>query len=127
MKEERVLLVRIVVGKATARKIPLKQDQRTKILSVDKSGNANGIHVEMIQALKIQRCYYRMIELPDQTVVCGNILFEAKHYAELKNTPLIRKGISKYIENLNLQLQKHIRFFELTKERIESNLEDYGV
>ena len=125
VKESRVLLVRINLGRGTANKIPLNQDQYTNIFSVEEKGESHGYTVEMIPAIKKFGCYYRVVQLPDGTEIAGNIFFRANHYTELNDLPHIRQGLNNFIRRVNREASAHIKALQKNQKCIERYLESF--
>ena len=125
MKEERVLLIKFSLGRATVRKCPLNQDQPTNILSTFKEGDGHGFTIEMVPAIKKFGCYYRVVTMPDKSEIAGNIFFQAKHYVELCDSTYVRQGLSNFISKINKEAESHIKVLQRSKRIIEQYFESF--
>lgn len=124
-KERRVLLVRAIVGRDTARRCPLNHDQLTNILSVEPFGRCNGVMLEVVQAIEYMGCYYTIFKLPDGTEHKGNIFFKAKDYTKISDTPELRIGLAKLIKERTERDQKLLRSLQKDKKGVERFIETF--
>ena len=125
MKENRVLLVKIGLGRGTARKCKLNQDQHTNLFYIEEKGEGHGYQLEVIPAIKRFGCYYRIITLPDNTETLGNIFFQAKHYIELNDTPFVRKGLNNFIEKINKEVSCYLKALQKPTPSIETYFQSF--
>lgn len=117
-KTKKVILIKILIGRATARINPLNEDQPTKILSIENSKNEFGVMLEIIPAYKKFGVYYKRISLPDGKEIEGDIMF-IKNFEEFEDTPDISIGINKLIEKMNNDNTKLLFNMQKSKNKIE--------
>ena len=125
VKEIRVLLVKINLGRGTVRKVPLNQDQQTNIFTIEEKGDGHGYTIEMVPAIKKFGCYYRVIKMPDGTEIAGNIFFQAKHYTELSDSIMVRQGLSNFITKVNKDIHSHMKVLQKGRKQIERYFESF--
>jgi hypothetical protein len=124
-KEVRVLLVKINLGRGTARKVPLNQDQITNLFCIEEKGDGHGFTIEMVPAIKKYGRYYRVIKMPDGTEIEGDVFFRAKHYTELSDSNSIREGISNFIAKVNRECHSHMKVLQKSQKCIERYFESF--
>lgn len=125
MKEARVLLVKISLGRASARKNKLNQDQQTKLFSVEEKGEGHGFTIEMIPAIKKFGRYHRIITMPDNTEKLGDVFFKASHYAELSDTIYVRKGLTNFINKINRDIECYLNALQKPSCKVEKYFETF--
>jgi hypothetical protein len=123
---QRVLLVKITLGRGTHRKCPLNQTQKTNIYSISKEDEGHGYIIEVIPAIKMFERYYRVIQMPDGTEREGNIFFNVKHYAILADTPFVRQGLFTFIASLNKQIEAQMKVLQRSEEHIQRFFESFA-
>jgi hypothetical protein len=126
-KETRVLLVRIIIGRGTARHFPLNQDQKTNILSIEDKGNQHGYMMEMVPAIKKFNRYHTVIKLPNGEELLGDIFFKAKDYTVISDTELTRKGLVSYLKEMNKAVEKALKTFQKPTKSIERYFESIAL
>ena len=117
VKIKKVILIKISIGRATARVNPLNEDQPTKILSIEKDKNAFGMMIEVIPAYKKFGVYYKRVSLPDGKEIEGDIMF-IRDFEEFEDTPLVNLGINKLIKRINNDNAKLLLNMQKSKNRI---------
>ena len=127
VKETRVLLVKVTVGRGTIRHLPLNQDQNTHIFSVEEKGNQHGYMMEMVPAIKRFGCYYTIVKLPDGTEQIGNVFFNAKNYTAVNDSVLVRKGLINYLKKMNEAVEKAMKTFQRPTKSMERYFESLAV
>lgn len=125
IKEVRVLLVKINLGRGTVRKVPLNQDQQTNIFSIEEKGDGHGFTVEMVPAIKKFGRYYRVIKMPDGREIEGDVFFQARHYTELSDSTYIRQGLSNFIAKVNTECHSHMKVLQKGRKQIERYFESF--
>ena len=125
MKEQRILLVRLIVGRETARKHPLNQDQYTNIITVETTGVGNGMMIEMIPAIERFGSCYTIVRLPDGKEIPGNIFFKAKDYTRIPDTPATRQGLLTLIKKRNQQDEALLKIMQKDKKSIQRYVESF--
>ena len=122
MKQTRVILVRITIGRGTARKHPLNQDQSTNLFSVEQKGNNHGLMIETIPAIKKFNCFYKIVTMPDGSEVTGDIFMGAKNYTEIEDSPYTRKGLESFVREINDRVIKCMKTMQKPTKVIEHHL-----
>jgi hypothetical protein len=123
--DHRILLVRFILGRETARRYPLNQDQYTRILTVEQTGVGNGMMIEVIPAVEKYGRTYTVVTMPDGEEKLGNIIYKPQDYERIESTKWTRLGLIKMIEKHNLAILKQIRSLQKPKKSVEHYIETF--